>query len=330
MSAAQIPAFHPHPLIRGGHLQTLAGLYLPTAPETYRATRRHVTLSDGDQLVLHDDCPPAWKEGDRTALLIHGLAGCHSSKYMQRVASKLAQRGVRCFRMDLRGCGAGFGLARWPYHSGRSEDAAAALEFIAELCPGSPTALIGFSMGGNITLKLLGELGAQRCGGLERAVAICAPVDLKLAIRRMDLPANRMYDFHFVRLLWRRVLERKRHLPDALHPDLSRRPRKLSEFDEMFTAPICGFGTAENYYRQASSAPLLSRVEFPTLILSARDDPLVPSEVYEGRRLPDCVRLHLTDHGGHMGFIGRPGADEDLRWMDWRVVEWVDNQCNGW
>ena len=100
----------------------------------------------------------AWQPADRSALLIHGLGGCHDSGYMQRIAHKLNARGVRVFRMDLRGCGAGMGLARLPYHSGRSEDARAALAAIARICRNSPTTLVGFSLGANMSLKLLGEL----------------------------------------------------------------------------------------------------------------------------------------------------------------------------
>ncbi len=99
-------------------------------------------------MILHDDCPDEWQPRDRVALMIHGLAGCHESGYMQRIAHKLSTRGVRVFRMDLRGCGAGQELASLPYHSGRSEDAVAALEEIAEIAPDSPVTLVGFSLGG--------------------------------------------------------------------------------------------------------------------------------------------------------------------------------------
>ncbi|HQU44402.1 MAG TPA: alpha/beta fold hydrolase, partial [Pirellulales bacterium] len=168
-----------------GHFQTLAGVYLPGRRFVYKARQHRVTLDDGDQIVLHDDCPEGWQPGDRVALLIHGLAGCHQSIYMLRIAARLEELGVRAFRMDLRGCGAGVGLARLPYHAGRSEDAAAALETIARLCPASPVALVGFSMGGNIALKLLGELGEERCGHLDRAVAVCPPFDLLAAVRHV-------------------------------------------------------------------------------------------------------------------------------------------------
>ena len=172
MLAPASTAFRPHPLLRGGHFQTLAGFYLTGRPLAYKAQQHRVALADGDQLVLHDDQPADWQPGDRAALLIHGLAGCHQSSYMPRVAAALEERGIRVFRLDLRGCGAGVGLARMPYHGGRSEDAAAALETLTRLCPDSPVALVGFSMGGNIALKLLGELGDGRCGHLDCAVAV--------------------------------------------------------------------------------------------------------------------------------------------------------------
>ncbi len=165
-------------------------------------------LDDGDQIVLHDDCPDGWRPGDRAALLIHGLAGCHESGYMVRIAHKLHAAGVRAFRMDLRGCGAGAALARLPYHSGRSEDARAALVAIAELAGGSPTTLVGFSLGANIALKLLGELGQAKCGNLDSAMAVCPPIDLAACSRQIARGGNRLYDRHFVHLLLRQLRRR--------------------------------------------------------------------------------------------------------------------------
>jgi predicted alpha/beta-fold hydrolase len=323
MSAERFPAFRPHVLFRGGHAQTLAGIFLPGSRFPYRAVQHQVPLDDGDRIVLHDDRPTGWEPGDRTALLIHGLAGCHDSPYMRRIAGKLAAGHVRVFRMDLRGCGAGFGLARLPYHSGQSGDAAAALTSIARLCPGSPATLIGFSLGGNIALKLLGELGKEPCGGLDSAVAVCPPVDLQAAVSRMSRPQNRPYDRYFVKLLLRRVEARRRVIHDAPDVNFARRPRSMWEFDDAFTAPVSGFGTAENYYRRASSARLVPNICRPTLVIAARDDPLVPSVSLESLNCPAAVRIWLTPGGGHLGFIGRRGADPDRRWLDWRIVEWV-------
>lgn len=319
----KLTPFRQHPLLRGGHVQTLAGVFLPGARHPYRAQQLRVQLADGDQIVLHDDCPAGWRPGDRTALLIHGLAGCHQSPYMQRIAARLAERGVRTFRMDLRGCGAGFGLARLPYHGGRSEDAAAAIAAIAETCPGSPTTAIGFSLGGNITLKLLGELGDASCGGLDSAIAVCPPIDLQAAVERMALPLNRPYDRHFVRLLLRQLRERQRKLPDAPAPAFKRSPWGLWEFDDQYTAPVSGFGSAANYYRLASSAQFAAAIRRPTLVIASRDDPLAPWRPLQPLADLPCVQLEITERGGHLGFIGTAGIDPDRRWLDWRIVEWV-------
>jgi predicted alpha/beta-fold hydrolase len=255
--------------------------------------------------------------------LIHGLAGCHTSGYMQRIADKLNRRGVRAFRMDLRGCGAGGHLARLPYHSGRSEDAAAALAELARLAPGSPVTLVGFSLGGNITLKLAGELGQRPCGGLDSVMAVCPPVDLAACSRQIQRRANRIYDRYFVRLLVAQIDQRQRLVAEAPAPAWQRPPRTLWEFDHGFTAVVCGFGTADNYYAQASSLPLLPQIRLPTLILAAADDPMIPPQPLAGAPLPPAVRLHMSAHGGHLGFVGRRGRDADRRWMDWRVVDWV-------
>jgi uncharacterized protein len=318
-----LPDFLPHPLLPGGHLQTLAAFLLPESLPAYAARHHLVTLPDGDQIVLHDDCPPAWQTGDRTALLIHGLAGCHGSPYLVRLASRLNAVGVRTFRMDLRGCGAGLRLARLPYHSGRSEDAAAALEEIARLCPQSPTALIGFSLGGNIVLKLLGEASQRPPANLACGVAVCPPVDLAVCVAALRRPLHRGYDRYFARILFDRLQERRRAFPEAATVAFARRPRGIYEFDDAFTAPVCGFGTADNYYRQASSLPLLPHIGLPTLILAAEDDPLVLAEPLRQATLSSSTRLHLLRHGGHLGFVSRRGADPDRRWMDWRIVEWI-------
>jgi len=323
MFAADLPKFEPHPLVRGGHAQTLAGVYLP-GPRLADCARQHrVLLDDGDQIVLHEDRPPAWRPGDRTCLMMHGLAGSFQSGYMRRAAHKLAARGVRVFRMDLRGCGAGERLARLPMHSGRWADTAAVLEYIAQQAPGSPTALVGFSLGGTIALNLAVELGAARCGNLSGLMAVCAPVDLHAVKRRFDAPGGRPYDLHFVHQLWRKTRQRAAARPDAPQVDRARRPRRLGHYDAMFTAPLAGYQSVDDYYTATSPGPRLADIRVPTLILAAADDPVVPIEPLAKNRTSDAVRIVVTRHGGHLGYVGRAGIDPDRRWMDWRVVDWA-------
>lgn len=324
MRAPASVSFRPHPLLRGGHFQTLAGVYLPGPAIVYKARQHRITLADGDQLVLHDDCPACWRPGDRVALLVHGLAGCHRSPYMPRVAAALEERGIRAFRLDLRGCGAGAGLARMPYHGGRSEDAAAALDTIARLCPNSPAALVGFSLGGNIALKLLGELGEGRCGHLDCAVAVCPPLDLLSAVRHIHRPLSRLYERHFVRLLVAQVRGRERHVPGCPTVCLEQLPRSLWEFDDVFTAPVCGFGRADDYYRLASAVRVADGIRLPTLVIAAEDDPLVPTAPLERLRRCETVEIEIARHGGHLGFVGwRDGR----RWLDRRIVEWISSKA---
>jgi predicted alpha/beta-fold hydrolase len=306
-------------------------VYLRGRQLAYRATQHRVAVSDDDAVVLHDDCPDGWQPGDRTVLLLHGLSGCHASQYMQRIAAKLNDRGVRTFRKDLRGCGVGVSLARRPYHSGRSDDAAATLEFIHRLCPQSPATAVGFSLGANIVLKLLGEIGEGECGGLDSGVAICPPVDLMACSKNLGRWSNRIYDAHFVSNLWRMAQSRRsangtptNGRSGAGHFEFpKRRPGRLYEFDDVYTAPISGFHSAEHYYRTCSSGQFVPAIRKPTLAIAAADDPMIPARLFDNIAWPSCAQFHLAAGGGHLGFIGRSGVDPDRRWMDWRVVEWI-------
>jgi predicted alpha/beta-fold hydrolase len=349
------PNFEPHPLIRGGHLQTIIGSYLPWLTVDYRAKQHRVPLADGDAIVVHDDLPPARedrKEDRRqrtedssssvlcplssvasspppVVLLLHGLGGCHQSGYMQRCAVKLTERGYRVFRMDLRGYGAGVPLARHPVHAGRSEDAAAVLDFIIDLCPDSPVHIVGFSMGANIVLKLAGELGPLAPANLASVMAVAPPIDLIECSRNMQRRVNRIYDRTFVKSLVAHIARRRQVVPDALHKPLDPPPRRLLDFDNRFTAPLSGFADAEDYYVRASSGALLKHIVVPTLILTAANDPIVPVKPFETASYSPTTKLHITPCGGHLGFIARRGRDPDRRWLDWRVIEWVESQNRG-
>lgn len=308
------PEFHPHPWLRGGNLQTIVGSF--GLLQTERAVRHTVQLDDGDRVVLHDDEPIAWRPGDRTALLVHGLCGSHRSGYLVRIAAKLNAVGVRTFRLDMRGCGAGRALARHPYHSGRSEDLAAALAAIAAWCPGSPTTLIAFSLGANAALKLLGECGDRPPGRLDRAIAVCPPVDLAACVRSLARYPARFYDRFFTGGLLAQVHASPTLGEYAARIFARRRPTRLVEFDDAFTAPLSGFGDAATYYRRCSAAPLLRHIHVPTAILAAADDPIVPIGPLQQATLGAAVDLVVPAAGGHLGFIGAGHA----RWMDGLVV----------
>ncbi len=313
-SAAPVIPFIAHPWLRNGNLQTIIGSFDQLPKE--RAIRRTVTLSDGDQIVLHDDQPITWQSGQPTALLVHGLCGSHRSGYLVRIAARLNDVGVRTFRLDMRGCGAGRALARRPYHSGRSEDLRAALTSIAAWCPGSSCALVAFSLGANAALKMLGECGDRPPGGLDRAVIVSPPVDLAACVRSLQRYPARAYDRFFTRGLLSQVFSSPTLSETAARIFAHHRPTRLLDFDDAFTAPLCGFGNAATYYRQCSSAPLLPDIRVPTTIVSALDDPIVPVEPLSLVERSASTELVITNHGGHLGFLARDGR----RWMDDFVV----------
>ena len=328
--SADFPPFVPAWGFAGGHRQTLGGVFWPIRGVQYKATQFRLTLDDGDELVLHDDCPAGWRAGDRAALLIHGLTGSYLSHYMKRAAHKLSERGVRVFRLDLRGCGAGVGLARWPYHCGRSEDARAALLEIARLCPGSPVTVVGYSLGGSITIKLLGELAGSDsssldCGGLDSAIAVCPPIDLARCSENLGRFLNRIYDKHFVKQMVRHVHSTRQLRPDLPFELFRKKPRGIKDFDHEFTAPYGGYGDVATYYNLASGKKYLPLIRHPLLIVAPQDDPMIPTTFYEGVTKSPYVDLQHPAGGGHLGFIARRGIDRDQRWMDWRILDWIAN-----
>ena len=314
--------FRPHRLFRGGHAQTIFAAYARTLGYPYSALQQIVELEDGDRVVLHDDTPDDWKSGDRVALLVHGLTGCHGSSYLVRTAGKLNRRGIRTFRLDLRGNGASQSISFRPGHAGRSGDVLAAVNAIVRACPTSPLCVVGFSLGGNLVLKMLGENPEAIPAQLDMAMAVAPPIDLHQCASALEQGTRRLYSRAFTRRLLRLVKAR----PDLIDeiPDAFRRPPKgLLEFDDRVTAPLSGFRDAADYYQQSSSAPLLRRIQVPTIVVTAADDPLIAVEMFRPDFFTATTQLVVVPGGGHVGFYARKGADLDRWWLDWRVVEWV-------
>ena len=318
--------FRPHPLVSGGHLQTLIGYYWFGDRAPYTACPHLVQLNDEDVIVLHDDCPQGWQHGDRVILMVPGLDGTHSSPFMQRIAAKLNTLGYRTFRMDLRGFGPAFHLSQHPGHAGRSEDTMEAILKIAELCPSSPVTIVGFSMGGNIVLKMLGEHGAGRIGLLDSCFAVAPPIDILSCSQNLLRPSNRAYGRSFANSLLQQVKQRRPYVKAMQSISLSRPPRTLMDFDDRFTAPLSGFRDAEDYYRSCSAKSMLSAIRWPTFILAAEDDPMIPVSIFDDVDLSDATQLHVANSGGHLGFFGVSGVDKDRRWMDWRIIDWIAHQ----
>ena len=318
------PDFEPLPFLNGGHRQTLTAFLFKGKRQPYQAVQHTFDLDEGDRTILHDDCPTGWPNGGPVALLLHGLAGCHGSDYMVRVADKLNQQGVRTFRLDHRGCGAAQGMASGLYHSGKSEDLLAAWEMVRSLCPQSPGAVIGFSLSANIVVKTAGTCGwsTDDNAGPRCAVAVNPPIDLEQCSQALGRRGNWFYDKHFVKLLIRQVERRLVDFPSSQKP-WKTPPRTLREFDDLYTAPTAGFAGVADYYARCSGNQFVESIRIPTLMLTAEDDPIVPPDAFRDLPQVEGVTVHIAASGGHLGYLGRKCSDPDRRWMDWRVIEWL-------
>lgn len=320
-----IPRFEPHPMLRNGHMQTIGGRYLPGRVARVPSREVDVALEDGDRLRLIEAIPEGWRPGDGAAVLVHGLAGAADSPYMVRVAARLSRQGIRAVRLNLRGAGAGFGLARSTYHAGRTEDLGAVVKWLAGEAPGSPIALIGFSLGGNLVLKLAAEAAEVPLAGLDCVLAANPPLDIAACCRNMLRPSRRIYDRNFVQLLRRDVLRLHAAFPELGPVDLSK-VRTVFDFDESYTAPRNGFSGAADYYGRSSAGPLLPKIRIPGLVVHARDDPFIPVESYEDLKFPSSLALELITSGGHLGYISRTRWGGDRRWLDSRLAFWLDER----
>ena len=314
--------FRPLPLLGHPHIQTLLGHILP-GPTVSLPTREqvHPPARRRRPGAATTTCRPVGGRAAGSALLVHGLTGSADSPGVRRIAARLLAHGLRTVRIDQRGAGKGLTLARGAYHAGRSDDVRAALEEVHRWSPDSPIALVGVSLGGNLVLKAAGETAEHPVPYLERVAAMNPPIDLGRCAALMALPRNRIYNQYFMGLLVQEARQRQRYFPDL--PPL-RFPRRMTIrlFDDLYTAPRSGFADALDYYRRASSLPLIRRITVPTLILTARDDPFIAVEPFEELKAPANVAVRIVPHGGHIGFVGWDGSGV-VRWAESRIVEWV-------
>ena len=310
---------------RGGHAQTILGPILPSdAPVRTGASdpeRREGPLSHGDRHVgvLAEPTGPA--STPRTlVLLFHGLGGSVDSDYIRRTAALARARGHAVLAMNHRGCGAGAGLARAPYHSGRSADLAACLAFADEHFGPERRIVVGFSLSGNAALL---QLAAGEEPLPDATIAVNPPSDLARAAHEISRGLNRIYDLRFVQQCRRAVAERARTGLIERAPSIPLLAT-LNQVDELVTAPFGGFADANDYYLRCSTHERLDSIEVPTVIVSAHDDPFVPGEVFEAVRSSSQVHVHLEPHGGHVGYLS---ADQTplgtRRWIDYALDHYM-------
>ena len=263
--------------------------------------RQRIELADGDFLDVDLFRQP--QEGAPTAVLCHGLEGNSRRQYMLGMARALIDLGWSVAAMNYRGCSGEPNRRAISYHSGATEDLHAVVTHLDR--PGQPVCgLVGFSLGGNLVLKYLGEDPERVPPGIRAAVAFSVPVDLAAGGRQLAQPANGLYQKRFLRKLECKIREKAALFPDQVNPEALSRVRDLRDFDDHYTAPLSGFRDAADYYFRCSSKQFLPRIERPTLLVSAQDDPFLSPECYpvQEAEASSCLHLQMPRHGGHVGF----------------------------
>ncbi len=323
--------YRPHPLLRNGHLQTLMLGIVYGKSYPYDATPIEVKFDDGERTVVHEENGTPLAADAPLAILIHGLGGSHQSNYLQRIAHDLRLRGIRTWRLDLRGSGSGIRLASRPANAGSSEDLAAVVCTACRIYPAASIHIVGFSLGGNILLKMLGEAAADgplagrvALERIDSALAVAPPINLHDCATNMDRRSRGIYTRYYLKVLNRQVEQRREIWDNWKSIDPWPAVKTIRQFDERYTAPLCGYRDTNHYYDVASADQWLPAIRTPTRILMDRDDPIVTcSSMNRCRFAPGIVDVEYTRHGGHLGYYGLDANLKSIRWMDHYVVEYL-------
>ncbi|HEV2862600.1 MAG TPA: alpha/beta fold hydrolase [Pyrinomonadaceae bacterium] len=326
--AVRAKPFEPHPLFRGGHAQTIAASQHPVRLRDLRTDRalyeqRYVEVEPDTRVLVECRWQPRRREAP-TLLVMHGLEGSTDSLYVRGTARKAFASGFNVACLNMRTCGGTEHLSPTLYHNGLTGDIH---RVVTELTEGEGLRelfLAGFSMSGNMMLRLAGEYGEEPPAALAGVCAVSPSIDLAGCVERIERPSNLIYQMSFIRHLRGRLRRKNRLQPGAFNLRGLWRVRTIRQFDDRFTAPHGGFRDAADYYASTSSLPVIPRIRVPTLILHAIDDPLIPAEPFTTPAVlgNPSVLLVLTERGGHVGFYaGRAPAGEDRHWAENRVVE---------
>ena len=313
------------PLFRNPHLATIAGNFWNRELDELRfpvSARFHDT-EPGVQVLVHSQRPAG--EPLAEMIVVHGLEGSSDAGYARSLAQTALATGFAVHRFNMRSCAGTEHLSgRSLYHSGQTSDLLAVLR---SLDTRVPVFLAGFSLGGNVVLKLAGELGERAKDLVAGVAAISTPIDLAACARRLQAPVNVIYSRRFLRRLKERIRLKERLTPGLFAVDALDRVKSVYEFDDAFTAASFGFGTADNYYATQSANGFLDRIRVPALLVQSKDDPLVPFDVYNHPAFSTnpCLRLLAVDHGGHVGFLSKT---KPRFWLDGVLVQWMEEVRN--
>ena len=298
--------------------------YFPQLPSP---TRRYFDVAPGSRVVAACHWQPQpWAH--TTLVALHGLNGSSDAHYMRGLAAKAFERGMNVVRLNQRNCGDTEHLATGLFHSGLTADAAHVVHELSSVDGLPSIAVAGYSLGGNLALKLAGEYGRHAPASLVAVAAVSPIIEISECTRALERRSNALYQWNFVRDLKRRM--RRKDVLDPGAFDLSKLSaiKTVRQFDETYTAPYFGFRSAEDYYHRASAMRVVDRIHVPALVITAEDDPFVPSQPFRDPKVSGNphIDLRVLPHGGHCGFVGVRSATDDGYWAETQIVEFVARQ----
>jgi predicted alpha/beta-fold hydrolase len=332
LAAEWLTAFVPRRGLADGHLQTIAGNFYPR-PRFWLASETEtveVDPADGSRVLCHCHWQPeAVRAGRLTVVLAHGLEGSSESRYILGITARAWEAGCNVVRMNMRTCGGTETLTPTLYHSGLSGDLGAVVRHFSRQYSLERVALVGYSMGGNMALKLAGEWGSG--APLVAVATVCPAIDLATGADALHEGFNRTYEWRFLRGLIARYRRKAQLFPEIYAPLEEIGPiRSIREFDNKIVARYWDFRNADDYYYRAASARVVERITAPTLILRAEDDPFIRlTEETRARLLANpCISLVETRHGGHCGYLSRDAGNE-IHWAEVTVIRYLRAATGG-
>jgi predicted alpha/beta-fold hydrolase len=325
VSAPWLSAFRPRRGLLNGHLQTIVGNYYPRPKFSLMTERDEVVVDPADNSRVVCFChwqPESARPAALTLVLVHGLEGSSDSRYMHGLATRAFAAGCNVVRMNMRNCGNSDELTPTLYNSALSGDVGAVVTHYTQRFGLQQVGLVGYSMGGNLVLKLAGEWGARQ--PLCAVAAVCPAIDLAAGANALHERPNRIYEWHFLRRLMQRFHRKARLFPHVYTKTDFGPVRSLREFDDKIVAHYCGYRDADDYYYRAAAARVVDRIAVPTLILHSLDDPFIrlTHETRSKILANSHIRLVETRHGGHCAYLCA-GRGDDIHWAESTVVRYL-------
>lgn len=319
--------FIPHPVLRNHHLMTVVPGFLPRKVKQFAGMGESRLFAINADAKLLGHCHWQQQRNSPTVIILHGLEGSSESSHVLGIGKKSYNFGFNVVRLNMRNCGGSMAHAQTLYNAGMWEDVQAVMRILNEKEGIKQFFLAGYSLGGNLILNAAAHQDSSAPFKIMAVCAVSPSIDLARSVEAIERSNNRIYQTWFLQSMKKRILEKYQQHPDIYKVDGINNILTIREFDNRFTAPYGGYGTADRYYKEASSIWKFKQIQCPVLIITAEDDPLVPVDSFHRlTTATDELHVVITKHGGHGGFLQNATEEDrefDHFWAENRVVAYM-------